>query len=112
MADARGRPSRGRDRLRNNFIVALADDFQAHGKEAIDRVRNEDPASYLRVIASLMPKEMDVKHQVSPLEHLSDEQLQQVADAAEHIIAASLGSQAADAMAGDAQPPEGVSPLH
>lgn len=109
--DTKGRPSRGRDRLRNNFIVALADDFQEHGKGAIEKVRSDDPASYLRIIASLMPKEMDVKHQVSPLEHLSDEQLAELVDATERFLGERAGADVA-AVEGGEESPESISPLH
>jgi hypothetical protein len=33
----------------------LADDFERHGVEAIERVRIEKPEAYIKVIASLLP---------------------------------------------------------
>ena len=39
---------------------ALHDDFVLHGVAAIEKVRVEDPAAYLRVICAVLPKELDV----------------------------------------------------
>jgi|SRR5712692_7763425 len=81
-----GRPQGHKDRLKNNFLKALADDFVAFGKEAIVRMRTDDPSGYIRAIASLMPKEMDLHHNLSPLQELTDEQLQVVVDTTERIL--------------------------
>jgi hypothetical protein len=75
-----------KDRLKNNFLKALADDFVANGKDAIVRMRTDDPSGYIRAIASLMPKEMDLNHNLSPLAELTDEQLQTVVDTTERIL--------------------------
>jgi hypothetical protein len=55
------------------FIQALADDFERHGVEVIERVRIEKPEAYLKVIASLLPKDLNLN--VSKCDHLTDEQL-------------------------------------
>lgn len=52
-----GRPQGSRHRLSEDFIKALADDFADHGVETIRAVREADPAVYVRVIASVLPKE-------------------------------------------------------
>ncbi|MFA5058117.1 MAG: hypothetical protein WC485_08395 [Opitutaceae bacterium] len=39
----------------------MHDDFVAHGKKVIEKVRWEKPDQYLRVIASILPKELYVK---------------------------------------------------
>ena len=69
-----GRPEGARDRLKNNFLTALADDFREHGVAAIRKVREETPSVYIKAIASLMPKEFKV-NQDNPFEQLTDEQL-------------------------------------
>jgi hypothetical protein len=51
----------------------LADDFERHGVEAIERVSSERPETYLRVIASLLPKDLNLN--LSKYDHLTDEQL-------------------------------------
>jgi hypothetical protein len=35
-------------------------DFAEHGERVIERVREEDPATYLRIAAGLLPKELHV----------------------------------------------------
>ncbi len=40
------------------FIKALHADFLEHGDAVIEEVRKEDPATYFRVVASLVPKEL------------------------------------------------------
>jgi hypothetical protein len=67
-----GRPKEARDRLSRAFLLGLADDFEANGKLAIERVRAEDPSAYLRVVASLQPKELEIS---DPLRTMSDEKL-------------------------------------
>lgn len=56
-----GRPKGARNKLGEAFIQALQEDFEAHGIVAVQTVRAEKPDQYLKVIASLMPKE----HRVS-----------------------------------------------
>jgi len=55
-----GRPRGAKNKLHRSFIEALQADFDLHGKAAIAIVRVEDPAAYLRVIASILPKELEV----------------------------------------------------
>jgi hypothetical protein len=67
-----------------------------HGAAAIERVRQEDPATYLRVIASLIPKEMKVE--TSPLAGLTEAELNAVAHAARKAVI--LASEAASEATG------------
>jgi hypothetical protein len=67
-----GRPLGARNKLQTKFFYALSDDFERHGVNAIKRMREEDPSSYVRTVASLMPKEFEVKR---PLEELTDDEL-------------------------------------
>lgn len=55
-----GRKPGSRNRLSENFLKAMADDFDEHGVEAITKVRQDDPAKYLTVVAQLVPKETDI----------------------------------------------------
>jgi len=52
-----GRPKGARSKLGEAFIEALHDDFGKHGVEAIQTVRTEKADQYLKVIASLLPKD-------------------------------------------------------
>lgn len=70
----KGRPQGAKDKLKNSFLTALWEDFQEHGKTVIGVVRATEPGNYLRIVAALMPKEVDVSVD-NPLAGLSDEQL-------------------------------------
>jgi hypothetical protein len=103
-----GKPVASRNRLQGDFMRALADDFAEHGVTAIQKTREEQPAQYLKVVASLMPKELEIKR---PLEDLTDDDL--IAGVA--ALQSLLNAQSAKAGAGDAESAEqasGVPPLH
>lgn len=72
-----GRPKGARNHLGEAFLSALRDDFVENGKEVIEKVRIEKPDSYLKVVASILPKELNLK--VDPLEEMTDEQLRDIA---------------------------------
>jgi hypothetical protein len=55
-----GRPRGSRNRLAEAFIQALAQDFEAHGAEAIAECRVKHPGKYLSVVAQILPKEIDL----------------------------------------------------
>ncbi len=54
-----GRPPGTRNKLSEDFVTALCEDFEANGVAAIKSAREESPAAYLRLVASLVPKELD-----------------------------------------------------
>jgi hypothetical protein len=68
-----GRPKGSRNKLSEDFVAALYDDFQDHGSAAIAACRAEKPDVYVRVIAGLLPKDMTIK--VQSLDDLTDDQL-------------------------------------
>ena len=53
-----GKP-KGRQHLENQFLADLAADWEDNGREAIRLARIDDPTSYVKVVASLMPKKVD-----------------------------------------------------
>lgn len=53
-----GRPKGARNKLSEGFFEVLAADFAKHGVQAIIDMRDKDPASYAKMIASLQTKEM------------------------------------------------------
>ena len=58
-----GRPQGSKHRLAESFIAAPYADWNEHGVAAIEKVRQERPADYLKIIASIIPKELHVKEQ-------------------------------------------------
>lgn len=67
-----GRPRESRDRITRGFLLKFADSFEKYGEVVIDRVREEEPATYLKIAAALVPKEIEIKR---PLEELDDGKL-------------------------------------
>jgi len=64
---------------------AVADDFAQHGREALVRAREADPLGYSKMIAGLMPKEIEAKR---PLEELTDEELHSAVALLREMLAA------------------------
>lgn len=83
-----GRPKGSRNKLGEAFIEALHDDFQAHGASTIARVREEDPTAYVKVCASLLPKELKIER----MDDLSDEQLDQRIKQLAAVIGLEIGA--------------------
>lgn len=53
-----GRKVGSKGKLSENFLTTLAADFKKNGQAVIERVRQEAPETYLRVVAGLVPKEL------------------------------------------------------
>jgi len=68
-----GRPKGSRNKLGEAFVEALHADFEKHGVATIQKVREEKPEQYVKVIASLLPKELKIE----ATSDLTDEQLDQ-----------------------------------
>src|SRR6266567_2346039 len=83
----KGRPIGSRNKLNEKFILALHDDFAEHGPAVIERVREQRPDVYLKVIASILPREMHFKNE-SPFEGMSSEQLDEMLESIRGILAA------------------------
>ena len=69
-----GRPKGSRNKLGEEFIAALYDDFETNGVAAIEIARRTDPVQYLKVIAAVIPQE--VIHKVEDYDELSDAELE------------------------------------
>lgn len=75
----KGRPKGSRHKLAETFLSALYKNFETGGPETIERVRAEDPAAYLRVVASVLPKETEVTLRTHLAKELSDDELANIA---------------------------------
>ena len=69
-----GRPKSARSKIGERFLQALHDDFNDHGEGVIVRVREEEPATYLRLVAALLPKEIEAPRGI-PLEDATRDEL-------------------------------------
>jgi hypothetical protein len=98
-----GRPKGARSKLGEAFVQALHDDFDKHGPATIARVREERPQDYMKVVASLLPKELKIE----TTGDLTDEQL----DARIRQLALALEIGIGDA-SGGGQAPQGSATAH
>jgi len=71
-----GRTKGSRNRLGEDFIAAMHADFDQYGVDVIEKVREEDPTQYLKVIAAIIPRE--VIHTPGGLEDVDDELLERL----------------------------------
>ena len=55
--NAAGRPLGSKNKLSEDFLEALTKNFAKHGKQAIARVLEDSPVQYLKIVASLVPRE-------------------------------------------------------
>ena len=68
-----GRPKGSRNKLGEAFLADMLSDWELHGKATIETVRANKPDQYLKVVASILPKELNVR--VNEFDDLTDEQL-------------------------------------
>jgi hypothetical protein len=80
-----GRPPGTRNKLQGSFVKALADDFAEHGPGVIRIVRAEEPTQYLKIIASVIPKEFLLTD--DRFSGLTEEELDEVIDFAKQELA-------------------------
>lgn len=68
-----GRPKGSRNKLGEAFLEDLLVSWEAQGPAVIQRVIDEKPEQYLKVVASLMPKDLNVN--LNQMGEMTDEQL-------------------------------------
>ncbi|BBC00114.1 hypothetical protein [Bradyrhizobium elkanii] len=93
-----GRRKGARNRLHADFIVGLQEHFAEVGKTAIDIVFKESPKEYLKIIASVLPKEFILED--GRLESMGDEELEQYLDEIRRLKSAGAGQGRSDLIEG------------
>lgn len=82
-----GRPKGARSRLSEAFLTALEEHWKDNGKDALVEALKKDPAGYVRVVASLLPKDVHVKHTIiEELEGLSEDELNERIEQLERAV--------------------------
>jgi len=97
-----GSPEATRRAFNKRFLLDLAEDWQQHGREVFKRVRRESPATYMKVCAMMVPKEMKLEHQAG-IKAMSDEQLDEALAALRQLLA-DRAAAAANVIDGTAEP--------
>ena len=70
-----------------DFLLALTADFKKHGASAIEKVRKQQPAAYMKICALLVRGKMRVEHS-GGVKAMTDEQLEQGIEAIRAMLAA------------------------
>ena len=104
-----GRPKGSRNKLGEAFLEAMHADFEQHGVKAIETVHIEKPDQYLKVIASILPKQMDLN--VNVLDDVPDDELAALVNAARAAIQDAAKAGSGDDKARGKKPARGVSTL-
>jgi hypothetical protein len=108
-----GNRHRTRHLLNQEFMQALLLNFRHQGKKAIEKVARNQPAVYVKILALLVPREMQVEH-TNSIKQMTDEQIEQAIEAIQTMLAARAG-EAAKVIEGTAElaalpAPNGPSP--
>ena len=72
----KGRVRGSRNKLGEAFFNDLYAEWLEHGSEVIAKVREDQPAVFLKVVAGTLPKDLNVN--VDPYEDVTDEELTQM----------------------------------
>ena len=99
--------------LNQEFMQALLLHFRQHGKKAIEKVARNQPAVYVKILALLVPREMQIE-QTNRIKQMTDEEIEQAIEAIQTMLAARAG-EAAKVIEGSVEPaalpaPNGPSP--
>ncbi len=68
-----GRPKGSRNKLGEEFLQDMLHAWQTQGQEVIARVIEERPQDFMKVVASLLPR--DVNLNVNSMEEVTDDEL-------------------------------------
>ena len=110
-----GRAKGSRNALGEDFLKAMHEDFKAHGVAAIAEVRATKPDAYLKVVASILPKQAEIT--INEYDNMDDGQLRTALAAALRDLATlgiDLGNSTGQSVGKPQtdEPAKAVSPLH
>src|SRR5215467_4423522 len=85
-----------------DFLLALAADFKKHGAAAIEKVRKQQPAAYMKICAHLVPREMQVAHS-GGIKAMTTEQIERSIEIIKELIAKRDAAANAKVVEGEAE---------
>lgn len=97
-----GRPKGARNKLGEAFLEDMLADWEANGPAAIREVRENKPDAYLKVVASILPRDLNVN--INQTDHMTDEQLVERIRSLDAAIRPFLDATGTDRTRGDAGP--------
>jgi hypothetical protein len=75
----KGRPQGSRNKLSEEFVADLHAAWQLFGRPALMTTALTEPSVFVRVVASLMPKELEATKTVVHADRMSDDELAAIA---------------------------------
>lgn len=69
-----GRPKGARSKLSETFLADVLTEWEAHGAVAISDMREKNPGNFVKMVASLLPKDVNLNF-TDNLSELSDDEL-------------------------------------
>src|SRR5262249_49202183 len=85
-----------------DFLLALGADFKKHGAAAIEKVRKQQPAAYMKICALLVPREMQVEHS-GGIKAMTTEQIERSIEIIKEILAQREAAANATVIEGEAE---------
>lgn len=65
----KGRPKGSRDRINEAFLRDVMKAWEQHGVDAINKVAQSDPVNFVKVVAGLLPKDVNVAGEIDHQHH-------------------------------------------
>lgn len=72
-----------RNKLQEAFLRDFMEAWEAHGKSALLKTAKDEPSQFVRIAASILPKEIDATTLTIKAEELSDDELAMIIREAE-----------------------------
>jgi hypothetical protein len=69
-----GRPKGSRNKLAEEFLADVLNEWEAHGATAVSEMREKSPGDFVKMVASLLPKDVNLNINDN-LGELSDDEL-------------------------------------
>jgi hypothetical protein len=89
----RGRPVGSRVKLEEIFVADMVEAWRIHGKSALERTAEKEPAKFAQIAASVLPKQTQ-NTRIHKLELMTDKELAELLQATDaQMEAAMIGRQ-------------------
>ena len=85
----KGRPKGARTKLGEDFFADMLSAWETHGAAAFTVMATEEPSKFVQCVASLMPKQLDIKDERGMAE-MSDTDIIEALDAIRSLTVANL----------------------
>lgn len=110
-ANPSGRPKGSRSAFAETFLKDFLHDWEENGASAITACRNKDPSTYLKVAASLLPKQLDITDGQATLDRMLDKMNDKQLDQLIHgLIAIGADSSVTACFITESAQPNGTQP--